>query len=232
VAFRDELYGQYVSTFKGSPHAADEWWAHKFLPLLADLPHAATILEIGCGGGELLAFLARHGFSNARGVDISGEQVALARQRGVHADVGDAFDSLSQPDAYDVLIAVDVLEHFTRDELMRLAPLLFGALKPGGRLLVQTANGAGLFPRQVIYGDLTHLTIFTPESLAQLLRPCGFAPLRCYETGPIPLRVRGRVNVLAWRAIRAAANVIRKIETGKRQSIWTETFLCVAFRPA
>jgi SAM-dependent methyltransferase len=233
LGFRDELYGQYVSTFKGAAYAADDWWSYKYLPLLADLPRDAAILEIGCGGGELLAFLGRHGFDRARGVDISAEQVALAQAHGVPAEVADVFVTLRERQAaYDALLAVDVLEHFTRDELMRLAPRLFDALKPGGRLLVQTANGAGLFPRQVIYGDLTHLTIFTPESLGQLLRPCGFEHLRFYETGPIPLRVRGKVNVAVWSALKLAANAIRSVETGKRQAIWTENFICLAFRPA
>jgi SAM-dependent methyltransferase len=234
VAFRDTLYRQYVSTFKTTPNRASEvWWAHKYLPLLEDLAPPAAILEIGCGGGELLLFLARHGYSQARGVDTSAEQVARAQQRGVRAELGDAFDVLGrEPRAYAALIAVDVLEHFTRDELVRLAPLLLDALQPGGRLLVQTANGAGLFPRQVIYGDLTHLTIFTPESLGQLLRVCGFCDVRCYETGPIPIRWRGKLNVVAWRGITWLANLVRRIETGKTQSIWTENFICVARKPA
>ena len=233
MSFREQLYGHYVSAFKGdAAHGADAWWRYKYLPLLRGVRREADILDIGCGGGELLAFLGRHGFSYARGVDISAEQVALARLRGINAEVRDAFDALSERQSYDLVIAVDVLEHFSRDELLRLAPLLFGALKPGGRLLVQTANGAGLFPRQVIYGDLTHLTIFTPDSLAQLLRPCGFDALTFYETGPIPLRVRGKLNVALWHALKAVANAIRTVETGKRQSIWTENFICLARRPA
>jgi hypothetical protein len=115
--------------------------------------------------------------------------------------------------------------------LVQLAPLIFAALEPHGRLLVQTANGAGLLPGQIIFGDLTHQTVFTPESLAQLLRPAGFTGLRFYETGPIPLRLRGRLNVALWSAIKLAANTIRYIETGKRQAIWTENFICLAFKP-
>ena len=232
VAFRDTLYRRYVSTFKATTsQASHDWWRAKYLPLLHGLAADAPILDIGCGGGELLAFLAQHGFTNARGVDISAEQVALAQGRGVDATVADVFDSLRGGAAFGAVIAVDVFEHLTRDELVRLAPLLFEALVPGGRLLIQTANGAGLFPRQVIYGDLTHLTIFTPESLVQLLRPCGFTDLRFYETGPIPIRLRGRLNVAAWRMLKVLANAARRIETGKRQSIWTENFLCLAFKP-
>ena len=54
-------------------------------------------------------------------------------------------------------------------------------------MLVQTANGAGLFPAQVIYGDLTHMTIFTPHSLAQLLRASGFVDLAFTDIPRIPL---------------------------------------------
>jgi SAM-dependent methyltransferase len=229
MAFRDALYEQYASTFKGPRDPPSRaWWEHKYLPLLGDLPRDAPVLEIGCGTGELLAFLQARGFTNAHGIDISPEQVVLARARGVDAEVGDA---LQISGSYGLIIAVDVLEHFTRDELLRLARVLYEALQPGGRLLIQTANGAGLFPRQVIYGDLTHMTIFTPESLAQLLKSSGFADLSFYETGPVPLRLRGKLNVLAWQLIKGAANIVRGIETGKSQAIWTENFICVARKP-
>jgi hypothetical protein len=98
-------------------------------------------------------------------------------------------------------------------------------------LIVQTANGAGLLPGQVIHGDLTHQTIFTPGSLGQLLQAVGFDTLSFYETGPVPIRVRGRLDVALWRGIKAVANAVKQVETGKRQAIWTENFICRAFKP-
>src|SRR6266851_4742596 len=233
--FRAALYGRYVSTFKGEPNlggaASFAWWDHKYLPLLNDLERSAPVLEIGCGAGALLAYLERRGFSHATGIDISAEQIARARERGVQAECGDAFDFLERnPQGFAAIMAVDVLEHFAREELVRLAPLLHQALQPGGRLVVQTANGAGLFPRQVIYGDLTHMTIFTPDSLAQLLRPVGFSDFAFSETGPIPIRLRGKLDVALWAGLKAVANTVRSIETGKRQAIWTENFICRAFK--
>jgi SAM-dependent methyltransferase len=233
--FRARLYDQYVSTFKVDQPAGAEgstaWWDHKFLPLLDDLDRSAPILELGCGAGGLLVYLERRGFSHATGIDISAEQIDIAQRRGVRATVADAFEFLAQhADHFQAIVVVDVLEHFTRDELLRLASLLFAALQPGGRLLVQTANGAGLFPGQVIYGDLTHMTIFTPQTLAQLLRPHGFDAFTFYETGPIPLRLRGRLDVAIWSTIKAAVNLVRYVETGKRQAIWTENFICRAFK--
>ncbi|MBV9581755.1 MAG: class I SAM-dependent methyltransferase, partial [Chloroflexi bacterium] len=221
--YRAGLYARYVSAFKGTPahledDGADQFWDHKFLPLLADLNRSAAILDLGCGSGSLLAYLQRRGFSQAGGVDISAEQIALADQRGVRAEQHDGLAYLAtHSQHFETILAVDVLEHFTRDELAGLVGRMFGALKPGGRLVVQTANGAGLFPGQVIYGDLTHQTIFTPESLAQLLRSVGFGNLACYETGPVPFRIRGRLDVALWTAVKVVANSVRHVETGKRQ---------------
>ena len=234
--FRASLYERYVSGFKGMPDLRAEgsfvWWDHKYLPLLNDLDRAAPILEIGCGSGGLLAYLRRRGFSHARGIDLSPEQVELAQRRSVSAERADAINYLPyHTTEFAAILAVDVLEHLTRQELTELAPLLYRALQPGGRVLIQTANGAGLFPRQVIYGDLTHLTIFTPESLAQLLTGAGFSNLCYYETGPIPIRLRGKINVILWRAVKQLANTLRKIETGKSQTVWTENFICLASRP-
>jgi SAM-dependent methyltransferase len=234
---RSTLYATYLSSFKGEPDlvgdGASVWWDHKYLPLLSDLPRAAPMLEIGCGSGGLLAYLARRGFSHASGIDISREQVAAARQRGVDVELADVFSHLTTvTDAYRAVLAVDVLEHFNREEVLRVATAIWQALEPGGRFIVQTANGAGLLSRQVIYGDLTHQTIFTPGSLGQLLGAVGFERLTFYETGPIPIRVRGKLDVMLWAGIKAVANAVKHVETGKRQAIWTENFICRAFKPA
>ncbi|HEX8966684.1 MAG TPA: class I SAM-dependent methyltransferase [Chloroflexota bacterium] len=239
--YQQTLYDRYVSGFKGNlgggsggTESREVWWDHKYLPLLAGLERSTPILEIGCGSGDLLAYLARRGFSGGLGIDISAEQIGLAQARhpGVRVERRDALEYLGEHQAaFGAILAIDVLEHFAKSDLLNLAGLLLAALRPGGRLLIQTANGAGLFPRQVIYGDLTHETILTPQSLSQLLRTVGFANLSFYETGPIPIRLRGKLDTALWAAIKFAASAIRRIETGKRETIWTENFICLAFKP-
>jgi hypothetical protein len=46
----------------------------------------------------------------------------------------------------------------------------------------------------------------------------------------VPIRVRGKIDVALWAGLKAVANAIRSVETGKRQAIWTENFICRAFR--
>jgi 2-polyprenyl-3-methyl-5-hydroxy-6-metoxy-1,4-benzoquinol methylase len=241
--FRTELYERYVSTFKGDAQDAEAssgtaisapdlgdylgWFQYKYLPLFEGLPADSRILELGCGPGDMIDFLGQSGFSAVEGIDLSPEQIRIATNRGLTARVADVFEFLaSSQQKYRVILAFDFVEHFSKDELVRLVPAMHAALEPGGHLLLQTANGQGLFPGQVAYGDLTHLTIFTPESLMQILRLWNFEDFRFVETGPVPVTVNGKIRLLAWKLITWCANQIRKIESGKTQEIWTENMIC------
>jgi len=175
----------------------------------------------------MLAYLRDLGFGSVEGIDISQEQVDLATSRGVSARVADVFRTLEEsPNAYDLVIAIDFVEHFSKDELNRLVPLVRSALRPGGAFVVQTPNGEGLFPRQIIYGDFTHLTILTPNSLEQLFRIHGFDRFEFRESGPVPKNLKGIVRAALWSVFRQVANFVRLVESGKRQKIWTEVMIC------
>jgi SAM-dependent methyltransferase len=233
--YRVIFYNHYLSKFKGMDSELSDdrlasyfvWCEYKFLPLLEGLSFESKILELGCGPGYMLEFLARYNFKHVKGIDISSEQVELANNRGCDTEVANVFEYLKgKNDTFDAIIALDFIEHFHKDELLKLASLIFKSLKKGGRLILQTPNGEGLFPRQIIYGDLTHFTIFTPTSIQQLLVETGFNNFRFSETGPTPKNKWGRLRLLLWQLIKFAANTIRKIETGKSQTIWTENMIC------
>jgi len=235
MSFRTALYARYVSAFKRDDAVLEgaalasfrSWWWYRLGPLLADLPRDARILELGCGAGNLLALLREHGFTRVEGVDVSAEQVALAAARGVSARVADARELLaSHAGDFAAIVACDFIEHFDRDELLELTAAIQRALVAGGRLILHTPNGEGLMPGQVIFGDLTHLTVFTPGSLEQLLRLAGFTDFAFSESGPAPFGLRGRLRVLAWKLVKLVANLVRRVETGEQQTLWTETMFC------
>lgn len=80
------------------------------LPELAD--EAIRVLEIGAGGGGLRRYLARP----VVGIDLDPRLAAGARPWGVAARAG----RLPFPDrCFDVVLAVDVMEHLTTDERRR-----------------------------------------------------------------------------------------------------------------
>jgi SAM-dependent methyltransferase len=230
---RDELYARYLTAFKGDPRAVVDvrrfwsWCDSKFKSWLADLPRTASILELGCGPGYLLGYLKQKGFTNVEGIDLSKEQIAIACELGHRADVADVFEYLHQRTGqYDAILAFDFIEHFQKQELQRLTGTIAAALTPGGRLILQTPNGQGLMAGHIIYGDLTHGSIFTPGSLQQLLGLSGFDRFEFREAGPAPTDLRGILRVVAWRVLRVGLNVVNKIANGRTYSIWTDNMLC------
>jgi len=247
---RPRLYDSYVSTFKqeNAMLTASElahyykWCDARYYLALESLPKSAAILELGCGHGRMLHYLHQKGFTNVKGIDISAEQIAIAKRHGLDAEQADVFEYLNSINSsplqgerlgegsFDCIIAIDFVEHFTKDELLRLVELLREKMSPCGIILLQTVNGEGLFPQQIIYGDLTHQTILSPGSMGQLLAAIGFKDVKCTETSPLANGVIGIVRSSLWSLIRTAANVIRKIESGKSQSVWTENFICTARR--
>jgi len=103
------------------------------------------VLDLGCGHGALIYFARRAGYTNTRGVDGSPEQVAAARRLGIEGvEEGDLLATLaSQADgSLDVVVAFDVIEHFTRDELLGFVDQVQRVLRPGGAGLSihQTGN--------------------------------------------------------------------------------------------
>jgi 2-polyprenyl-3-methyl-5-hydroxy-6-metoxy-1,4-benzoquinol methylase len=236
--FRLELYQKYVSRFKGSYREKDEsqkhsyylWCQEKYLTHFTNINLSDRILEIGCGDGKFLEFLKQKGYENVIGIDISDEQVNLAKEKGLNAVRADVFEFLSKNEnTFDAIVAIDTVEHFTKSEVLLLFQSIEKSLKENGLLLLQTPNGEGLFPGQVIYGDLTHLCIFTENSLRQVLSLYGFHNIAVYETSPLPIGLSGKMRLVIWSIIKSTLNFIRTIEGGKGKKIrfWTENIIAV-----
>jgi SAM-dependent methyltransferase len=195
----------------------------------------ASILDLGCGHGALIYFLHQAGYHNVVGVDVSPDQAAEATRLGIEGiREGDLLETLrNQPNhSQDVVIAFDVIEHFTKDELLPFVDEVLRVLKPGGRWLIHSPNGESPFVGAIRYGDMTHEQAFTRASLSQLLLSSEFSRVECHESGPIPAGVKSTARWVLWRGVSLLLRVWVAAETGDlgRNVIFTRNLLAVAYK--
>jgi 2-polyprenyl-3-methyl-5-hydroxy-6-metoxy-1,4-benzoquinol methylase len=193
----------------------------------------AAIFEIGCGHGALVHVAREMGYRAMRGVDGSPAQVAAARRLGIDGvEAGEALAGLNAlaPASQDCIVAFDVIEHLTKDELIAVTDGVARALKPGGRWIVHVPNGASPFAGIVRYGDLTHELAFTEESLSQLMLSSGFASVAFFEDAPVAHGIKSAVRAALWKLVRLVLKAMIVVEAGAAPRVLTQNILAVAIR--
>ena len=237
--FREELYRRYSSTFKEHISKFDEIsitsmlgkYRYQYLPILKQFNKDVRILELGCGRGIFLEFLINNGYKNVFGIDVSKEQIDIAKVQNLNAEEIGVLEYLnSNNEKFDLIFAIDLIEHFYKDELIHLFEGIYNKLTNGGAFVFHTPNGLGINASYTIYSDLTHLTIFTPNSAIQILKLVGFKEIKFFETEPYAKNVKGTLRLLLWKIVKLIFNGIRLIETGRTEKILTQNFIGVAFK--
>jgi SAM-dependent methyltransferase len=195
----------------------------------------AVVLELGCGHGAFLYAAQQAGYQRARGVDWAHEQVRAARGLGIPGvEQGDVMSALAATAAatVDVVVTFDLIEHFTKDELLVLVDEVYRVLRQGGRWIVHVPNAEGPFGARIRYGDFTHELAFTRSSLTQLLKASGFVSVQCYEDEPVPHGIRSVVRFLLWKIIRTGLLFYIAVETGAfdRGAVFSQNLLAVVER--
>ena len=173
---RTRLYEAYASQHAGcgSGKSAAFIYARDIRPRLLP-PDAGPVMDIGCGQGALVRLLLADGYE-AAGIDLSPEQVSVAHAAGLdQVRLGDYRDLLmDRPGELAGIIATDLLEHLTKDEVLATFDSAATALRPGGIFLARVPNAVSPFGGHIRYGDFTHETWFTARSARQLAAATGF----------------------------------------------------------
>lgn len=95
--------------------------------------------------------------------------------------------------AYDLAVAIEVVEHLSYDDNMRLFEKTRDVLNPGGVLMITTPN---VYHATRPLTDVTHKTFFAYDQLAGILSMLGFSRVDAYRVFNQPVLRRAA----AWLA--------------------------------
>lgn len=184
---------------------ATHWWYVGRRRIVLDWVRRLTpagrprILDLGCGTGFNLEHLPQLFPCDVVGADISGDALEFCRTRRLSALVrADAAYPPFRDGSFDVILALDVIEHVRDDE--RALAALGRLLRPGGRLVIFTPAFQFLWSEHDRVSH--HFRRYTSGELGGKLAAAGFAveKLSYANTFLFPLVWAGRL------ALRAARN--------------------------
>jgi 2-polyprenyl-3-methyl-5-hydroxy-6-metoxy-1,4-benzoquinol methylase len=140
-------------------------------------------LEVGCGTGQVLAYLKSKGAAVVTGIDQDPDLVEyipnIARDTFKAIDINGFLTSTAKEENFDRIFLFDVLEHFTHCDGQALLKKLSGLLAPGGGILLKMPNMSSPWGIQHQFGDLTHIAAYTPVSTRQMAVSIGMKCTWC-----------------------------------------------------
>jgi cyclopropane fatty-acyl-phospholipid synthase-like methyltransferase/DUF1365 family protein len=151
-----------------------------------DLQPGMRLLDVGCGWGSLVLHAAENFGVHATGITLSAQQRDFVAKRVADRGLTDRVDVRLQDyrelddavSSFDAVSSIEMGEHVGEDQYPTYAAILFAALRPGARLLLQqmsrhagTAPGGGAFIESYIAPDM-HMRPMS-ETVAHLER-AGF----------------------------------------------------------
>lgn len=159
-----------------------------------------ALLEVGFGSGGFLAWARDRGAAVA-GTEINARSLEAARERGVEL-IDAAFERVCDANAgrFDTIVAFDVFEHFSLDEILVRLPAAETMLKPGGHLVLRFPNAQSPFGLAPQHGDPTHKSALSRSEFEQLIQGTSFSVMRY---APSYLAVAGSPGKRVARLLRA-----------------------------
>jgi SAM-dependent methyltransferase len=172
-------------------------------------------VDIGCGQGDLVRLLLADGY-DAMGVDVSPEQVAIARAAGLNRiQEGDYHEVLTErPGQFAAIVATDLLEHLTKPEVLETFDRVAAALMAGGVFIARVPNAGSPFGGHIRYGDFTHESSYTARSVRQLAAAAGFGSVTVLPCPPIAHGLVSAARVALWKPISTFYQIALAAETG------------------
>jgi SAM-dependent methyltransferase len=127
----------------------------------------SSVLEVGCGWGDLARRIADETGATVVATDLSPHMIELARSAGVDARLADVQDLPFADGSFDVAVAAWMLYHVP--DLDNGLRELARVLRPGGRLVAVTNSVFHLYELRELVGSGRSTIAFSRESGGDLL---------------------------------------------------------------
>jgi len=169
----------------------------------------ATILDAGSGFGQYSYYLSglNPGWK-VKGVDVKEEQIAdcndffgKAGRQNAHFEVAD-LTRFVEPDTYDFILSVDVMEHILED--VQVFKNFYVSMKPGATLLISTPSdqgGSDVHDHDHDHeGDGSFIDEhvrdgYNIDEIQQKLKEAGFSHTRASYTYGIPGKISWKLSM-------------------------------------
>ncbi|MBW1599257.1 class I SAM-dependent methyltransferase [Streptomyces sp. JJ38] len=183
IGYNKQMYGDPKKFAKRAP-----WDMGEPQPEVVDLVRSRAIrgevLDIGCGTGEIVIYLASEGFS-VTGLDAVPEAIQQAKERaaerGVTATfaVADATDLSAYADRFDTVVDSGLFHVLDAEQRRKYATTLHAACRPGGRVFVLAFSAEG---REVVKARMAAIGV--PQQVTSRMSPLAPDDLRA-AFGPL-----------------------------------------------
>jgi SAM-dependent methyltransferase len=171
-----------------------------------DVPNDKKILDVGCGPGVTLKFLAKK--NKILGLDLVDEYLSMAKENGYYKTIKcNVEDGLSfNSSTFDIVVCTDLIEHVFDTEFV--GKEIYRVLKDDGYAILNVPNhnvldrrfnfllGKGInVHRDVEDWNYFHIRFFTWDSWNKYLKKIGFKIVEFYPVPaviPIPNFLRSK----------------------------------------
>ena len=179
IGYYDDVLQKGLSNGKG---IQANWHNKKFLSVYELIQNYKVHLDYGCGPGT---FIGNYSRLESVGVDISEIQISFAKKKyGTNFD----FFNTSQIQQenfnkkFDVITSIELIEHLTDEEILKLLDDLYDLLDEGGILVLTTPNFSSTYSlielAVNIFGKVSykeqHINKFNKSRLLELLDQSNF----------------------------------------------------------
>ena len=144
----------------------------------------SQILDFGCGDGREMDSLRKFGFKNLKGFDVAPWSSAATGDETITYDP-DSIGFLEKNESkFDVIFSRDSAYYIPVEQQDRLWRAFYGALKPQGKIVVITFNGALSTSAWILQKDLGIQFAYNEKTLLSLPQKAGFANVKVEKIKP------------------------------------------------